>query len=95
MALVRFAFICDHCQKRGDEYGYMSNCYECEKDICSDCRSQIIRDYDQGGPDEPITSEISICNRCDLTPGLTGLLGPLDLSVTAAPMAPLQLLAAA
>ena len=37
MSMVRFAYVCDKCQKRGEEYGFMPNCRDCGENCCEAC----------------------------------------------------------
>jgi len=45
MGIVRFASICDHCGKRGEEYSAYLHCRNCGLDLCPDHRNH---DFDDG-----------------------------------------------
>lgn len=55
MAIVMFAFICDHCGKRGPEYTVMPGCRECGEDVCEDCYLPKSHDAE---------CNLALCNRC-------------------------------
>lgn len=38
MTMVRFATVCDRCEKRSQEYSSWPSCRECLDDICPDCQ---------------------------------------------------------
>jgi hypothetical protein len=59
VALVRFAFICDHCSDRGREYESYPHCIKCNDDVCSHC-------YVTGSYDEETMT--AICKQCASEP---------------------------
>ena len=42
MRLVRFAFVCDRCGERGEEYAPMAWCVECGDDVCFACSAREV-----------------------------------------------------
>ena len=48
MSRVRFAMLCDTCQKRSPEYGHWYICRLCLADTCPDCLADFARDDEMG-----------------------------------------------
>ena len=59
MALVKFAFICDLCGVRGQEYESYPHCIKCHSDVCPEC-------FVEGSYDEE--SMTAICELCGGSP---------------------------
>lgn len=55
MALVKFAFICDQCGIRGQEYQSYPHCIKCGDDVCLECC--VAGSYDE-------ESGTAICRPC-------------------------------
>lgn len=54
MSRVRFAMICDKCQRRSDEYSRWQTCVDCGDDVCKTCAAE----YDDDPPGH------AICKTC-------------------------------
>lgn len=37
MSIVKFAMLCDHCQKRSEEYQPWPSCRNCAENVCPEC----------------------------------------------------------
>lgn len=47
MSIVRFAMLCDKCQRRSEEYGCWPTCKDCGLDICGMCDEEDERTEDE------------------------------------------------
>ena len=54
--IVRFATVCDRCNKRSEEYSTFPSCRECLEDICPDCDIPSERSGDERNK--------TLCRKC-------------------------------
>lgn len=69
MTMVRFASLCDDCDKRSEEYTEWNTCRECFRHICPNCTvpgSTEEHDHDRETEDgaEAVHYETVLCKAC-------------------------------
>lgn len=69
MTMVRFASLCDDCDKRSEEYTEWNTCRECLRHICPDCavpgsEKEHSRDRSHGDYTEAEEWETVLCKAC-------------------------------